>query len=107
MQINPHHPYNYPFHMGQAYFILGRYQEAIKVLEQGLETNPSSERMRVWLAAAYAQGGREDDAKWEADQVLALNPDFSMQRIRQAFPFKDPADMERFLDGLRIAGINQ
>ena len=58
MQINPHHPYNYPFHMGQAYFILGRYQEAIKVLEQGLETNPSSERMRVWLAAAYAQGGR-------------------------------------------------
>jgi TolB-like protein/DNA-binding winged helix-turn-helix (wHTH) protein/Tfp pilus assembly protein PilF len=105
MKLNPHHPYNYPFHLGQAYFILGRYQEAIEALEQGLGTNPSSERMRVWLAAAYAQAGREEDAKWEAEQVLALNPDFSLQRIRQAFPFKDPADIERFLDGLRIAGI--
>ena len=107
MKLNPHHPYNYPFHLGQAYFILGRYQEAIEALEQGLGTNPSSERMRVWLAAAYAQAGREEDAKWEAEQVLALNPDFSLQRIQQAFPFKDPADIERFLDGLRIAGIKQ
>lgn len=107
MQLNPHHPYNYPFHLGQAYFILGRYQEAIEALEQGLGTNPSSERMRVWLAAAYALDGREEDARWEAEQVLTLNPDFSLQRIRQAFPFKDPADMERLLDGLRIAGITQ
>jgi tetratricopeptide (TPR) repeat protein len=107
MRLNPHHPYNYPFHLGQAYFILGRYQEAIMALEQGLETNPSSERMRVWLAAAYARSGREEDAKWEAEQVLAQNPDFSLQRIRKAFPFKDPADMERFLDGLRRAGITQ
>ncbi|MGB5473082.1 MAG: tetratricopeptide repeat protein [Gammaproteobacteria bacterium] len=107
MKINPHHPYNYPFHLGQAYFILGRYQEAIEALEAGLGTNPSSERMRVWLAAAYAQDGREADAKWEAEQVLALNPDFSLQRIRQAFPFKESADIERFLDGLRKAGITQ
>ena len=107
IQLNPHHPYNYPFHLGQAYFILGRYQEAIEALEQGLESNPSSERMRVWLAAAYAQDGREDDAKWEAEQVLTLNPDFSLHRIRQAFPFKDPADIERLLAGLRIAGITQ
>jgi len=105
MQLNPHHPYNYPFHLGQAYFILGRYQEAIDALEQGLETNPSSERMRVWLAAAYARSGRIEDAKWEAEQVLALNPDFSLQRIRQAFPFKDPGDLENFLAGLRTAGL--
>lgn len=107
MKINPHHPYNYPFHLGQAYFILGEYQEAIVALEQGLATNPSSERMRVWLAAAYALDGRKEDAKWEAEQVLTLNPDFSLQRIRQAFPFKDPADIERLLVGLRIAGITQ
>ncbi|UCC57013.1 MAG: tetratricopeptide repeat protein, partial [Gammaproteobacteria bacterium] len=107
MKLNPYYPYNYPFHLGQAYFILGKYPEAIEALEQGLGSNPSSERMRVWLAAAYAQSGREDDARWEAEQVLTLNPDFSLERIRQAFPFKDPADIARFLDGLRIAGITQ
>ena len=75
--------------------------------QEGLETNLSSGRMRVWLAAADARSGRQDDANWEAGQVLALNPDFSLQCIRQAFPFNDPADRECFLDGLRIAGIEQ
>lgn len=75
--------------------------------QEGLESNPSSGRVRVWLAAADARSGRQDDANWEAGQVLALNPDFSLQRVRQAFPFKEPADMECFLDGLRIAGIEQ
>ncbi|MCB1753157.1 MAG: tetratricopeptide repeat protein [Gammaproteobacteria bacterium] len=107
MQLNPHHPYNYPFHLGQAYFILGRYPEAIEAFEQGLGTNPSSERMRAWLAAAYAQAGRTEDARWEAEQLLALNPEFSLQRIRQAFPFRGAQEIERFLHGLRVAGITQ
>ena len=107
MRLNPHHPYNYPFHMGQAYFILQQYQQAIEALERGLESNPSSERMRVWLAAAYALSGREDDARWEAEQVLTLNPDFSLERIRQAFPFQEQVDLDRFLYGLHLAGITQ
>jgi len=107
MQLNPHHPYNYPFHLGQAYFILGQYQEAIDAFMKGLASNPSSERLRVWLAASYARAGREDDARWEAEQVLAQNPGFSLDRIKQAFPFKDPADLERFLGALRIAGFGR
>jgi adenylate cyclase len=102
---DPHHPYNYPFHLGQAYFILGRYQEAIDAFEKGLETNPSFERLRVWLAAAYALSWRLADARWEVEQITTLNPGFSLERIRQAFPFRDPADLEDFLDGLRLAGF--
>ncbi|MEN8133313.1 MAG: winged helix-turn-helix domain-containing tetratricopeptide repeat protein [Pseudomonadota bacterium] len=107
MQINPHHPYNYTFHLGQAYFILERYNEAIETLEKGIASNPASERLHVWLAAAYAQAGEIEEAEWEVDQILMLNPDFSLQRIQQAFPFKDPTDLERLLDGLRIAGLSQ
>lgn len=105
MRLNPHHPYNYPFHLGQAYFILGRYAESIDAFKQGLDSNPSSERLRVWLAAAYARAGQTDNARWEAEQVFALNPDFSPQRIRAAFPFRDPEDLDRFMEGLRIAGL--
>jgi hypothetical protein len=39
-------------HFHQADYILGEYQQAIDAFEQGLESNPSSERMRVWLAAS-------------------------------------------------------
>lgn len=105
MRLNPHHPYNYPFHLGQAYFILQRYDEAIDAFGQGLDSNPSSERMHVWLAAAYIKANRPEDAKWEAEQVLAINPDFDIEKIKQAFPFNDPNDLERFLSAIRLAGL--
>jgi adenylate cyclase len=106
MRLNPHHPHNYPFHLGQAYYILKRYDEAIEVFKKGLEMNPSSERMHVWLAAAYAQAGRIPDAEWEISLVHESNPTFSLSRISQAFPFKDPADRDHFLEGLRKAGLS-
>jgi len=105
-RINPHHPHNYPFHMGQAYFVLKRYDEAIQALEKGLESRPRSERIHIWLAAAYAQAGKIDDAKWEAEQILQMDPEFSYARIQEVFPFKEPADLQRFLDGLRKAGLS-
>jgi tetratricopeptide (TPR) repeat protein len=106
MQINPHHPYNYHFHLGQAYFVLHRYQEAINAFNEGLSSNPSSERMRVWLAAALAQSGDIESAQWEAEQIMSNNADFSIELMAQAFPFKNPGDMEHFLTGLRLAGLH-
>lgn len=104
VRLNPHHPYNYPFHLGQAYFILKQYNEAIREFERGLSSNPTSERLHVWLAAAYAQAGRVRDAQWEIEQVVHKNPEFSLERIKQAFPFKDPADLSHFINALRKAG---
>ena len=106
MQINPHHPYNYHFHLGQAYFVLHRYQEAINAFNEGLASNPASERMRVWLAAALAQSGDIDSARWEAEQIVSSNPGFSIGRMAQAFPFKNQSDIDHFLDGLRLAGLH-
>ena len=106
MLINPHHPFNYTFHMGQAYFILERYAEAIDAFVKSIDSNPASERIHVWLAAAYAQSGEIDEAEWEADQVLTLNPDFSLQRMEKSLPFKDAEDLKHFTDGLRKAGLS-
>jgi adenylate cyclase len=105
MEINPHHPYNYHFHLGQAYFVLHRYKEAIDAFNVGLSSYPASERMRVWLAAALAQSGNIEDAKWEGEQIMADDPDFSIERMTQAFPFNNPADTDNFISGLRKAGL--
>jgi TolB-like protein/DNA-binding winged helix-turn-helix (wHTH) protein/cytochrome c-type biogenesis protein CcmH/NrfG len=105
MQINPHHPYNYHFHLGQAYFVLRQYDAAIDAFQQGLSSNPASERLRVWLAATYAQSGNLESASWEAEQILGSNPDFSVARMEEAFPFKDPDDVRHFVGGLRLAGL--
>lgn len=106
IELNPHHPYNYPFHLGQAYFILKRYDEAIAEFEQAISTNPASERVHVWLAAALANAGNTDDAEWEVDQVITSNPDFSLERFLLANPFKNPEDMELLVDGLHKSGFN-
>jgi TolB-like protein/DNA-binding winged helix-turn-helix (wHTH) protein/Tfp pilus assembly protein PilF len=105
MRLNPHHPFNYAFHLGQAYYALERYDEAIKALEGGIATNPASERLHLWLAASYAQAGRIDDAQWEAEQIRVLNPEFNLSAVSEAFPFKDRAISERFLNSLRKAGL--
>jgi len=104
-RLNPHHPHNYPFHMGQAYFVLKRYEEAIEAFEKGLESRPRSERIHIWLAATYAQAGKIDEAKWEAEQIMMLDPEFSYARIQEVFPFKNPDDLQHFLEGLRKAGL--
>jgi adenylate cyclase len=105
IQLNPHYPFNYPFHLGQAYFVLKRYDEAIAAFKSGLGSDPSEERLHVWLAAAYAQSGRLKDAKWEADEVLVANPDFSLKKLKRAFPFANRADLANFVEGARKAGL--
>jgi len=105
MQLNPHHPFNYSFHLGQAYFVMRKYDEAIKALRAGVASNPAAERLHVWLAAAYAQAGMAEDASWEAEQVRALNPAFSLSAISDAFPFKHPQDRDHFVEALRKAGL--
>lgn len=104
-KINPLHPSNYPFHKGQALFILKRYDEAIEAFGKGLEKNPSSQRMRVWLAATYAQVGRSDDAQWEVNMILTEDPHFRIDQLHQIFPFQNAADKEHFNTALVKLGL--
>jgi TolB-like protein/DNA-binding winged helix-turn-helix (wHTH) protein/tetratricopeptide (TPR) repeat protein len=105
--LNPNHPYNYSFHLGQALYILKRYDEAIAALNHVLESNPSAERAHLWLAAAYAQAGRSDDAHWELEQVRTADPAVSVERVRHIYPFTHPVDLEHFVEGLRKAGLSK
>ena len=106
MRLNPHHPFNYSFHLGQAYFTLRRYDDAIAALQKGVSSNPASERLHIWLAASYAKAGKLDDAEWEAEQVRVLNPDFSLATIAKSYPFKSEADRDHLVEALRKAGLS-
>lgn len=103
--LEPHHPYNFPFHLGQAYFILKQYSKAIETFQEALDRNPASDRVRVWLVASLAKDGKQEDAEWEAGQVLVSDPDFSLANFLEAFPFRNDEDREHFLSGLQMAGF--
>ena len=57
------------------------------------------------LAAAYSEASREEEAQAAAAEVLKINPNFSIERFGQRMPFQDPADLDRFLNALRLAGL--
>ena len=58
------------------------------------------------LLASYGHLGREAEARALLDEVLKRPPDDSIEtNHREWFPYKNDADYERLIDGLRKAGV--
>ena len=105
MRLDPHYPDNRLHWLAQAYFQLGRYEEAIDLLKRRLIRKPDSDISRVLLAASYGHLGRKEEAKAEWVEALRVNPNYSLEHRRKILPYKDPADFEKTVSGLRKAGL--
>lgn len=79
-----------------------RYQEAAETLNR---VNPKQYWDHGYLAAAFARLGRQPEARIEIAETLRLRPDMSIAQWAKTEPFKDPADLEHLLSGLRKAGL--
>jgi hypothetical protein len=49
--------------------------------------------------------GRSDDAAWELEELRGQGHEMSLSRSRATISIQDPAYLERFIDGLRKAGV--
>jgi tetratricopeptide (TPR) repeat protein len=90
---------------GQAYFRMGRYEEAIAAWKQSLALNPHFLAPRVALVGGYSLVGREEEARAEVAEVLKRNPHFSVEVLKQRSPDSDSARSEQFFAALRKAGL--
>lgn len=79
-----------------------RYEEAIDALSQMSE-------FHIWdhayLAACHARLNCAPEASAAASEVLKLDQSFTVRRYGQLEWFKNPADHEHLLDGMRKAGL--
>jgi adenylate cyclase len=57
------------------------------------------------LAAACGQLGRSQEAQHALQEGMRLHPDFSEEFIGALWPYRDAADLERFVEGLHKAGL--
>lgn len=105
MQLNPLHPSVYKVIMGEIYFNLHDYTNAIKQFEHALERNPDAQETRLWLTASYAQSGRIDDASWQLELIRGVDPTISITTINAVIPFRDPMQLKHLIDGLDKAGL--
>jgi adenylate cyclase len=90
--------------LGIGYFLKGQYDKAINVLDEGLNRKPGWVGNHIILTAVYAQSGRSDDAKREAQEVLRLEPFFEIDNYGTVF--RDQDDRAKIVEGLRKAGLN-
>jgi adenylate cyclase len=82
-----------------------RFADAIACAKQAIEFNPAFPDSHGILAAAAAHLGQTVEAQAELAEFIRLLPGLTLSDPRLIRPFRRPADRERFLAGLRKAGL--
>ncbi len=92
-------------HLGMAAFAEGNYDLAYQWAAKVIQENPSFPGGHRLMATICGQLGRMEEAKSGLKELLLLMPGMTIEDVRKQVPFKDPVHMERYLDGLRKAGL--
>jgi adenylate cyclase len=93
------------YHLGLEYFFLGELDKAIAAIERARAKIPNQTGGRLHLAIAYAEAGRTGEARAEIEAVLKISPDYTVQLVERIYIYNRAEDRERFLSGLRKAGL--
>ena len=92
----------------KSLFYLGRYDDAVIACEKSAGLN-NSWIDEVYLTAAYAQKGDLNKAKIARDELLKLQPGYTVERYRETWYSGTPAFFDlvdrHLAAGLRKTGI--
>ncbi|HXV28838.1 MAG TPA: hypothetical protein VD840_00755, partial [Sinorhizobium sp.] len=107
LRLNPKPPAATLLTAGFALFLDKQDERAIQKLEQARDLAPELNEPHMFLAMAYAQSGRTEEAKYEVEVLLQRVPSYSVEfdRVMLAHLLRREEDLKRSLEGLRKAGI--
>jgi len=105
LRLEPFPPVMNLHWLGRAYFMTGRYEKSITTWEKALHISPDYLPAHAFLAACYSSLNRQAEAAAEAEEVLRINPKFSLKFYAKTLPYKNKADIERYMAALRKAGL--
>ncbi len=95
----------YRHFLGTAYLVAGNYETAAAILKERVAITPTTDLSRALLASALGHLGRLDEARQIWRELKEINPRYSYVDHYGRLPFKNPADADKFTDGLRKAGL--
>ena len=106
IRLSPRDFLNVIWHITTAWAHLSaeRFQEAVDSAQRAIDCNPAFADAHGVLAAASAYLGRVADARASLDEFTSLIRGSLADQL-SARPFRRPADRERYLTGLRKAGL--
>ena len=113
MRLNPHYPSFYLYELGLSQLGMEKLDDASISLERAVALNPDDRWSFRLLLATYGLLGRKKDAA-----MVLKTLEHGVKRGRQHYfdpltiraitfwyPFKDPKDTRRLVEGLRKAGV--
>jgi adenylate cyclase len=104
-RINPQGTGVYLSIEGRILFLLRRYDDANRILEEALERNPAFDRIHMHLAATLAELGQLEDAAWAVEEALAISPNISLTSERRESLYLHTSDHDHYIEALRKAGL--
>jgi adenylate cyclase len=105
IRLNPFGPSWYFVNFGNSYRDTGQYQEAITQYKKALRITSDNIFAHLGLAMTHSLLGGDEEARAEADEVLRINPRFSLESHAKLFPFKNQTHTDRLVEALRKAGL--
>jgi DNA-binding SARP family transcriptional activator/TolB-like protein len=106
-KLSPLDPHAFFF---DAFFILIHllkrdYESAVAVARAVTEMNPSFSATYKPYLAALGHLGRTQEAAVVRRRLLAIEPDFTVERFIATSPLERASDREHYAQGLRLAGV--
>jgi adenylate cyclase len=106
MRLDPFYAPLAPHWVGLAHYTLKQYSQAVPFLKECALRAPDYGAVHLWLAATYARLGQIEQARGEAEKVLQLDPDFTIERTaRNTIAFKHVEHSSDCFDAMRKAGL--
>jgi TolB-like protein len=88
-----------------AYMFKGDYERAVLVGRGAVKGNPNFSAGYKPLIAALGHLGRAEEAKPYIEKLLSLERHFTVEDFGKTYPFKRALDRQRYMRGLRLAGV--
>ncbi len=95
-------PPNWEWQMGLSHFLLRQYDQALDRFNRAV---PKFTYAYMLLACTYVELNRLDDARNAIKTLSEVAPQLTVKEFARILPLRIDEEQNRFLDGLRKAGL--
>ena len=108
IRLNPHHQSMSIIlaDLALCHLLLQDFEKAVGFAKRAVREQPENVRSHQRLASCLGHAGRKEEARIALDELIRLQPDFSLGYIDATYPFRNSVDRALFIEGLIKAGMN-
>nr|WP_294522017.1 ATP-binding protein [uncultured Rhodopila sp.] len=106
--LSPHDPHGFFFEMALMlpYLLIGQYDIAARLGRHARDAHPGLSSTFKVLLSALGQLHAAREAATVLKELLKLEPHFSLRDARSRSPLLQAADLDCYIEGLRLAGVS-